>query len=69
MTDHAYTALTHAQQRAGQLQQAIINARKALALAPADHPERHTIEAAVSSWEAQHTEEWKEIRRLQEVGE
>ena len=69
MTDHAYDALLSAQQRAGHLQQAIINARKALALAPADDPHRATLEATVTQWVAQHIEEWKEIKRLQEVRE
>ena len=69
MTDHAYDALTHAQQRAGHLFNAISLLRAALKLAPADHPIRPDAEATLAQWEEQWRQETAKIARLQETRE
>lgn len=66
MTDHAYTALTNAQQRAGHLRDTIALARACIKASPADHPRRPEAEAALARWEIQWQETLDEIKRLME---
>ena len=69
MTDHAYLALTQAQQRAGQLQQAIAGLRATLKLAGDDHPLRANGQAMLDAWVRDWEATKAEIARLQETGE